>query len=559
MRFATRAFLWSFVPFAGLLLGSFWVVRSSVVSSVRASLHESAVENQKSLAAERARSEMRNRQVLGVVAENPALKFGLQLLITERAARQQARATVEDQLSEMGDTLGFDFLTISNAEGVPLAGVIRDERGFSPLPDGAAHPPARGYFAANARLYEVASVPIHQNDELLGSLAVGERADMADLATPAVLLRGGHVVATNRAELKSAEIEAALRNCPPDAECNPEIDGQTFLSLPLRRGFEPQAPVDGFQLRSLQNVDAATAPVLAALRSVFWIAGVTALLVALGVGIVSSRSVAQPLTAIVSRLREGAKTGLLPEFAEGSGTHELRALTDSFNQAAAAIREGRERLLRAYVEFVGSLASALDARDPYTAGHSQRVSEYACAIARAMNVPEREMEALRIGALLHDVGKIGISDAVLQKPSKLTPEETTLIQEHPVIGRRILEGVHAFESYLPVVELHHENWDGTGYPHGLKGGETPLAARIVKVADAYDAMTSDRPYRRGISHEEALRVLEKFTGTQLDPAVVSAFASLPRPPREAPADSLHRLADAVQAETAAPAVERSVV
>jgi putative nucleotidyltransferase with HDIG domain len=300
------------------------------------------------------------------------------------------------------------------------------------------------------------------------------------------------------------------------------------------------------------------------LRRVFWTAGLAALAAALAIGVFSSRSVVQPLTKVVAGLRESGRTGVLPEFhGEVSSTYEIRALTEGFNQAAAAIREGRERLVRAYLEFIGSLASALDARDPYTAGHSHRVSEYSCAIARAMNVPAREQEAIRVGALLHDIGKIGISDVVLQKPGRLTREESALIQEHPVIGRRILEGVHGFEPYLEVVELHHENWDGTGYPHGLVGEQTPLTARIVKVADAYDAMTSDRPYRRGTGHAEAIRVLEQIVGTQIDPAVMRAFAAL-EPPRlpesTADRDSLRKLGEAVRnGARSAESVERAPV
>ena len=131
-----------------------------------------------------------------------------------------------------------------------------------------------------------------------------------------------------------------------------------------------------------------------------------------------------------------------------------------------------------------------------------------------------------MGALLHDLGKIGISDLVLQKPGVLTPEENDLIKQHPVIGKRILENVQGLEAYLDIVELHHENLDGTGYPHGLKGEETPLHARIVKVADAYDAMTSDRPYRRGKSHSEAIAILKSACGSEMDSVVVEVFAQL---------------------------------
>jgi putative nucleotidyltransferase with HDIG domain len=261
---------------------------------------------------------------------------------------------------------------------------------------------------------------------------------------------------------------------------------------------------------------------------------------------------------VVARLRESGRTGVLPEFPSTErpgrqrGVREIHELTDSFNHAAASIRQGRDQLVTAYVEFVSSLASALDARDPYTAGHSLRVSEYACAIARMMNVPEREQELIRVGALLHDIGKIGISDVVLQKPGRLTAEEEKLIQQHPVIGRKILECVQGFDAYLPVVELHHENWDGRGYPRGLKGEETPRTARIVKVADAYDAMTSDRPYRRGMPHDQAVRILRENAGTQLDPAAVQAFVALgdiAKPPatgEEPILDSLHRLSAAVR-------------
>jgi putative nucleotidyltransferase with HDIG domain len=181
------------------------------------------------------------------------------------------------------------------------------------------------------------------------------------------------------------------------------------------------------------------------------------------------------------------------------------------------------------VQFVGSLAQALDARDAYTAGHSQRVSEYSCAIAKALQIPEQELETIRVGALLHDLGKIGISDLVLQKPKRLTPKENDLIRQHPVIGKRILQNVQGLEAYLDIIELHHENLDGTGYPHGLKGEETPLHARIVKVADAYDAMTSDRPYRRGKSHAEAIAILRSVCGSEMDPVVVEVFAQLGDP------------------------------
>src|SRR6185295_16497746 len=362
--------------------------------------------------------------------------------------------------------------------------------------------------------------------------AVGELFDLAeDVAMPAVLLRGGSVIAASAPSVDSSKVEAALQKCALQAECEVQMAGETYLSVLLSCSQDEE-----FTLRSLRNLDAAAALVQAALRGVFLSAGLTALFGAFAIAAFSSKSIVKPLAAVVARLRESSKTGVLPEFPSGQGgVREIRELTDSFNHAAASIQEGR---------------------DHYTAGHSLRVSEYSCAIARAMAVPADELEIIRVGALLHDIGKIGISDAVLQKPGKLTAEEEALIQQHPVIGRKILEFVQGFDAYLQVVELHHENWGGGGYPRGLTGEETPRSARIVKVADAYDAMTSDRPYRHGMHHEEAVRILEKCAGTQLDPAAVQAFLALGNIAKRQPSgddpvakpilDSLHHLSAAVR-------------
>jgi putative nucleotidyltransferase with HDIG domain len=524
MRFATRTFLSSFVPLAVLLTLSFWAVRGTVMSTVRGGLRASVRENQIALAREQERNETRNRRLLQGVAENPALKAGLQLLATERSARDQARSTVQDQLSEIGDTLGFDFIMVSGAAGEPLAAVVRGAGGFTPVNAIRLRPPEHGFFSTDDRLYEVSSAPIYEADAQVATLTVGARFDVARFGVPAVLMHKGTMIATETRDLAPAQIEKALATCAPTADCEVSIQDQAYLSLPLGAA---RGEGDGYVLRSLQNVDAASTPLRSVLQKFFLVAGLGAIAAILGISAVSSRSIARPLVGVAAHLRSSAATGELPEFPENrGGVQEIQDLTRGFNHAAKAVRESRERLTRAYVQFVGSLAQALEARDAYTAGHSRRVSEYSCAIAKAMHVPERDLDTIRIGALLHDLGKIGISDLVLQKAGKLTPEEDQLIRQHPVIGKRILENVRGLESYLDVVELHHENWDGSGYPHGFKAEETPLLARIVKVADAYDAMTSDRPYRRGMSHPEALAVLKNVSGSQMDASVVEAFALL---------------------------------
>lgn len=186
-----------------------------------------------------------------------------------------------------------------------------------------------------------------------------------------------------------------------------------------------------------------------------------------------------------------------------------------------------ERLQSSYETTLKALAAALDTRDTETQGHSVRVSEYTAVIAQRMGVKEPELTDIRRGALLHDVGKIGISDAVLRKPGKLTPEEWEEMKLHPEIGHRILSGIVFLENSLPIVLSHQERYDGSGYPRGLRGDEIPLGARIFAVVDTLDAMTSDRPYRRALTYEDAREEILRNRGIQFDPRVVEVLLSIP--------------------------------
>lgn len=172
---------------------------------------------------------------------------------------------------------------------------------------------------------------------------------------------------------------------------------------------------------------------------------------------------------------------------------------------------------------VRSLAAAVDARDPYTKGHSEEVSRLAVAMAKELGWREQDLELLEYAALLHDVGKIGVPDQILRKPGPLTPEEWEEMYRHPSSSAQIVGPVDALERIVPWIYHHQERWDGTGYPDGLRGEEIPLASRILAVVDAYAAMTSSRPYRGAMSHEEAVAELRHYTDTQFDPRVVEAF------------------------------------
>ena len=172
------------------------------------------------------------------------------------------------------------------------------------------------------------------------------------------------------------------------------------------------------------------------------------------------------------------------------------------------------------------LTGAIEARDPYTRGHSSRVTALAEVVARRLGWSEEKLASLRIGGPLHDIGKLGVSDEVLRKEGRLDDGELAQIREHPKIGARMLLRMAALREAIPYVLYHHERWDGHGYPSGKAGEEIPIEARVLAVADAFDAMTSDRPYRRALSRREALAEVERCAGTQFDPEIARLFLEL---------------------------------
>jgi response regulator RpfG family c-di-GMP phosphodiesterase len=191
------------------------------------------------------------------------------------------------------------------------------------------------------------------------------------------------------------------------------------------------------------------------------------------------------------------------------------------------VEEATRDLHAAYRATLAALGSALDSRDVGTEAHSRRVHGYALATAREYGVPEADIPDLEHGVLLHDIGKIGIPDAILLKAGPLTPEEWQTMRRHPEIGKRLVEGVPFLGGAVPIIYCHHEKWDGTGYPRGLRGEEIPLGARIFSAVDAFDAMTFDRPYSRAIPFDAAYAEIKRCAGSHFDPAVVEAFLRVP--------------------------------
>jgi HD-GYP domain-containing protein (c-di-GMP phosphodiesterase class II) len=204
-------------------------------------------------------------------------------------------------------------------------------------------------------------------------------------------------------------------------------------------------------------------------------------------------------------------------------------LINSLQQKVDEIKELYNREHRIFIHTAIALAAAIDARDPYTHGHTERVTNYCLAIAKELDgVPDMAYyrnfrETLHIAALLHDVGKIGIPDHILNKTGTLTPEEYEEVKKHPVIGAMIINPIKELGDVVKEVRHHQEMFDGGGYPDGLKDGEIPFIARIIAAADAFDAMTTDRPYRAKKNYDEAIKELKKYSGTQFDPVIVSAL------------------------------------
>jgi putative two-component system response regulator len=200
--------------------------------------------------------------------------------------------------------------------------------------------------------------------------------------------------------------------------------------------------------------------------------------------------------------------------------------TAELEKKTAEVSRLYQDLKASYEQTLVALVTALDFRDNETQGHSSRVVEYAILVAEAMGVVEPDLSEIRRGALLHDVGKIGVPDAILRKPGKLDAAEWVEMKRHPEMGFRMLQHVDFLQSALPIVLSHQERWDGSGYPRGLREERIPLGARIFAVVDTFDAMTSDRPYRKALSIDAALEEVERFAGSQFDPAVARAFLSI---------------------------------
>lgn len=379
------------------------------------------------------------------------------------------------------------------------------------------------YTAADV-FYQVRVFPVVHAGEVAGELHVATALDNRYAESLAALTRTAMLFVAN-GRVITCTLDAPACSAFAD-EFERQLPGDGVVTV----GEEPWAihRVLSMQGATAFAVDGLAATQRAAVRDVWALLGTVGLGALLLGGIASiwlAKTLSHPIDDL-SRTLSGMATSreFATEIPRSGKSRELDVLTDTFNDLMRSLTTAEAEARAAYVGAIRALAAALDARDPYTAGHSERVSALAVSIGRQMALPDDELDVLRLSALLHDIGKIGVSDHVLRKAGPLNAEEFEAIKSHARLGSRILRSVPFLGPHLPIVELHHERPDGLGYPHGLAGDEIPMLARIVRVADAFDAMTTARAYRPARPAGDAIAELWHHAGTHFDSAVVEAFA-----------------------------------
>lgn len=518
----------NFVVMAGVLALVFvllsWQARSGLAQAAVADLDRS----QQWFAEIEARRASEWRLLATTISENPTLKAAVDTYVTEAAAGWppgELLPTVDQEVGKLAAMLGADLLAVIDLDGRVLSAggpSSPDWRRGQPVPgiEPASGVPGTTVVAAS-RLYLATHVPLALGSDAVGAIVSAVPLDdgyatrLASAARADVLVEhDGQIVA------RSPGVPAGLTGVPLAQSGMVDAGGEQLVVRPL-------TSVGTTSVYAVSSVTRAAAAATSGLTRVFVAVGAVALVLAALASAWLARVLAAPIARLTSTLAHMTETkDLRAPLPVVGGTRELDSLAGTFDALRAAVLLAEEESDAAYAGVIGALAAALDARDPYTAGHSQRVASLSVLIAERLGLPAADREALRLGALLHDIGKIGINDGVLRKPSKLTREEYEHIKLHPVLGARILQPLAFLRPHIPVVELHHERPDGRGYPHGLAGDAIPLPARIVHVADAFDAMTSARAYRPGRPAIEAIAELRAHAGTDFDITVVGAMVAV---------------------------------
>ena len=536
-RLVTRALVTSFLTVTLVLGAVFGALTLQVREQVRQTVAGNLAAAQQVFTKVEARRQNDVRAAVATLAESPTLKAALDLWVSERGTADertavQLLATVQREADKIAGRVNADVLAIADRTGRIVAssgqrasawprGVTLGHRDSADLSERA--------ITVGTGTYHVVSVALQLEEAIVGSLELGTALDagyaqeLADLSRgDAAIVADGTVLGTTLTGPASRDLAAAFGDAI-DTPRAMTLDGESWAIQPLSR-------IGDVTFLALASIDAATGTQTAtALRSLAWVAFGAMFLAAIG-SVWLARTLSKPIDDLSISLAKMTAAGSAHQpLALSGSSRELDQLTFTFNALMASLASAEDEAEATYLGAVRALAAALDARDPYTAGHSERVSRYSVAIGEEMKLDVESIETLRLGALLHDIGKIGVPDEVLRKPGLLSPAEFETIKTHPTAGARILRSIPFLAPHIPIVELHHERPDGLGYPYGLHGDDIPLFARIVHVADAFDAMTSARAYRSGRIPVEAISELKREAGTDFDgPSVDALIAALPR-------------------------------
>jgi putative nucleotidyltransferase with HDIG domain len=535
-RLVVKALTVIFLTVLVLLAVVFVVVTLSMRAQVRDAVTASLDSSQRMFGALEARRQRELAAQAGTLAENPTLKAALDTYQAEAqtgstTVHEQLLATIDSELKKVAARIDVDAIILVDMRRTALAsaGRLGDRwpRGrpvsLAGALDGSTF---NGISRVSGATFHVVAVPLEYGDGArIGALYLAtilDRAYAEELArlagTSTAIVSDGLVLATTLPETAARQFEAAVGVTRPTGGTVP-LDGESYV-------FRRLVAVGDTMSYALASIDQSSRGATERAMINLGFLGIGAMGLALLGSVTLARLIAEPIGRLSSALAAMAATrDVTMALPPGGSSREVDTLTETFKALMASVAQAEAETEAAYTGAIRALATALDARDPYTAGHSERVSVLSVAIGRTLALPADDLEIVRLGALLHDIGKIGVPDDVLRKPGALTESEFQIIKQHPVLGARILRQVPFLAPHIPIVELHHERPDGRGYPVGLRGNDIPLFARIVHVADAYDAMTSARAYRAARPSGEAMRELWRCAGTEFHAEIVGALVS----------------------------------
>ena len=468
----------------------------------------------------------------------------------------ELRALLENFVSS-SDEIAYATLLNSDAKGISAGRIAPDaflnrelERAFAAARDGRAYNGQALVIGEgnSARTVFLVSYPVNYGQRFLGM--IGSVVDLQFLIrrlqegavgglTPYVVDAQGRLVAAAKPEfatgqdMKNIDI---VRNFVDSGNKSQLVPTMEFT---VREGKTKEEMLGTYSpVTSLEWAVVAQKPLFEAYRDVLEmqrnarLLALLAVFLSMLVSIFAARRITNPLQVLTQSSRALARgdfsqrVHLLSRTEIGELAHTFNTMSDELERFVADLKRAAEENRELFMGSIQMLAGAVDEKDPYTRGHSDRVTRYSLLIAREMKQSEEFIETLRISAQLHDVGKIGIEDHILKKPGALTEEEFEVMKTHTTKGANILRPVTQLAEMLPGIELHHEALDGRGYPYGLQGDQIPLLARVIAVADTFDALTTNRPYQQAHTPDQALQIIRNLAGKRLDPRAVEALLAV---------------------------------